>query len=293
MNAILASSQGVRWAVVSELTPNVATARIRFLACVERRSSAAFPSACDQEWYSDVILANAHALDARPEGSVPIRYNYPRPGVEISKTLKQRGPQRALHNCDTVLLQQFSDTVTASGSSNGMHWHNLALIGPEKVAVYWEPYGSQLPGRGVIAAAFDDALKADGWELISVRLEVQTDGYQCGPWAQCAGRVRTHGTVDLWLTHVSSNRAIEQLVPEASLRLRGQRTLRHQGVPYLPPREQRHHTAQWPLERAQGQAWRGQSSADGRAACAASLAHAHGSEAGRAAMAERAAVCVH
>ena len=34
-----------------------------------------------------------------------------------------------------VLIQQFCD---------GMHWHNLALIGPEARAYYWDPFGGDI-----------------------------------------------------------------------------------------------------------------------------------------------------
>lgn len=77
-----------------------------------------------------------------------------------------------------VVLQQFCD---------GVHWHNLALIGPQKLAVHWEPMGSDIHARAspvaAVRRAFESAPKADGWRLVSMRMDVQSDGYQCGPWA--------------------------------------------------------------------------------------------------------------
>ena len=102
---------------------------------------------------------------------------------EAQRVFSLRSAQRVLNACDSVLLQQFSDGATATGLKTGLQWHNLVLIGLEKLAIYWEPFGSALPSRGSIANAFESARKADGWRLVSVRLEVQTDGYQCGPWS--------------------------------------------------------------------------------------------------------------
>eukprot|EP00966_Prymnesium_polylepis_P333196 7388670-Prymnesium_polylepis.1 len=76
----------------------------------------------------------------------------------------------------SVLLLQYCEDL---------HWHNLVLMGPEaeRKAYYWEPmHGATLATRSRIRAAFDDAAP-DGWELVSIPLAVQSDGYSCGDWA--------------------------------------------------------------------------------------------------------------
>ena len=145
----------------------------------QRLSSAGLIPSHDKVWFNDAVLANCNAADGRPEGGVPLRYNFPKGFVNAAHgTFTQRGGQRTLNKCDCVLLQQFCD---------GVHWHNLALIGPQKLAVHWEPMGSDIHARAspvaAVRRAFESAPKADGWRLVSVRMDVQSDGYQCGPWA--------------------------------------------------------------------------------------------------------------
>ena len=73
-----------------------------------------------------------------------------------------------------VLIQQFCD---------GIHWHNLALVGPEKRLYYWEPKdGIAMSGRDPIRTAFT-AAAADDWTFQSIRVKLQADGHSCGDWA--------------------------------------------------------------------------------------------------------------
>jgi hypothetical protein len=51
----------------------------------------AYPSENPMQWLSDTHLANAHEADERPTGSVPVRYNYPRPSSMVPDMFKQRG----------------------------------------------------------------------------------------------------------------------------------------------------------------------------------------------------------
>jgi hypothetical protein len=133
----------------------------------------AYPSNNPYQWLSDLHLANGHLADDRPEGSIPVRYNYPRASSMVPSIFQQRPALRVLQECKSILIQPFCD---------GLHWHNLALHGPERTAYYWEPMGSSLNRRGAIYAAFE-AAALSGWKLESITLELQADGHSCGDWA--------------------------------------------------------------------------------------------------------------
>ena len=147
-----------------------------------RVGEAGYISSYHRQWFSDSNLANAHYVDERPDGESgagsPLRYNYPRDVASACSIFRQRGGQRVLQLCDCVMVQQVCD---------GAHWHNVALIGPQRLAVHWEPFGTSIFSRthplARVRDAFDAAPKATGWQLVSVKLNLQSDGYQCGPWA--------------------------------------------------------------------------------------------------------------
>ena len=141
----------------------------------------AYPSNEATQWLSDVILANGHEADVRPTGSVPVRYNYPRPQSQVPSIFEQTAARRIFRHEDTCLVQQFCD---------GVHWHNLALVGPERVMYYWEPTGSKLGGRDAISTAFECAAPG-GWDIVSIPLRLQADGHSCGDWAHWF-RCRVH-----------------------------------------------------------------------------------------------------
>ena len=127
------------------------------------RGNMAYPSNNDMQWLSDQHLANGHVADVRPEGKAPVRYNYPRPSGMVPKMFSERPAQRIFSEGTGALIQQFCD---------GMHWHNLALVGPEKICYYWEPYGKALPRDSPEFAAFSAAAPSD-WELLSIPVELQ------------------------------------------------------------------------------------------------------------------------
>jgi len=137
------------------------------------RGDLAYPSNDQREWLSDVIIANGHAADERPEGDVPVRFNYPRSLAQMPAIFRQRPAQRVLHEQQSCLGQQYCD---------GIHWHNIALLGPERRAYYWEPKGSSLNARNAIREAFY-AAAPPGWTLESIPLSLQADGHSCGDWA--------------------------------------------------------------------------------------------------------------
>ena len=63
-----------------------------------------------------------------------------------------------------------------------MHWGNLAICAPTKRIYFWEPYGG-LPSRELKSAADAACSAHPGWQVICLRLKLQTDSYQCGVWA--------------------------------------------------------------------------------------------------------------
>ena len=102
-----------------------------------------------------------------------MRYNYPRPAHLVPSMFTERPALRTMTERESVLIQQFCD---------GIHWHNIVLIGPEQKAYYWEPTGKPLAGRSEIRKAFD-AAAPNGWTFESISLELQADGHSCGDWA--------------------------------------------------------------------------------------------------------------
>jgi hypothetical protein len=127
------------------------------------RGDMAYPSNNRMQWLSDQHLANGHVADERPEGKAPVRYNYPRPSEMVPKMFSERPAQRIFREGTGALIQQFC---------GGMHWHNLALVGPEKICYYWEPYGKALSRRSPEFAAFS-AAAPDDWALVSITVELQ------------------------------------------------------------------------------------------------------------------------
>ena len=80
-----------------------------------------------------------------------------------------------------------SERVCASclvSMSSGLHWRQLIFCFPERTLYYFEGFGGE--PNGVDAAnlmrAFKSILKPRGWRIESVRLELQTDGVNCGVW---------------------------------------------------------------------------------------------------------------
>ena len=73
-----------------------------------------------------------------------MRYNYPRPAHLVPSMFTERPALRTMTERESVLIQQFCD---------GIHWHNIVLIGPEQKAYYWEPTGKPLAGRSEIRKA--------------------------------------------------------------------------------------------------------------------------------------------
>ena len=54
----------------------------------------------------------------------------------------------------------------------------------EKVCYHFEGFGG--PTDGVVSGAFSTLLERDGWQLIAIELELQSDGASCGVWIQVA-----------------------------------------------------------------------------------------------------------
>ena len=48
---------------------------------------------------------------------------------------------------------------------------------------YFEPYGGWLSGKNPVLDQFKDRLLPQGWKVVNLRLELQTDDVSCGLWA--------------------------------------------------------------------------------------------------------------
>ena len=59
----------------------------------KRTQDCAYPSGSRCEWLSDVILANAHVADERPEGRTPVRYKlHPRTSASTAPPPRRHHP---------------------------------------------------------------------------------------------------------------------------------------------------------------------------------------------------------
>lgn len=68
----------------------------------------------------------------------------------------------------------------------GKHWRFLGLVGRDRTAYYWNPYGTELEPEHFIRVAL---ACYPSWSLESLPDELQSDDYQCGVWAYVALRL--------------------------------------------------------------------------------------------------------
>jgi hypothetical protein len=68
----------------------------------------------------------------------------------------------------------------------GRHWRFLGLVGRERTAYYWNPYGEALPRVHFIRVAL---ACHPSWTLQCLPDELQSDGFQCGVWSYVALRL--------------------------------------------------------------------------------------------------------
>ena len=150
-----------------------------------------------REWFNDAQLATAAHLEADPmRAARMVKTNYPRPSRMVPQLFGEPTAQKALASKSLTIVQQYCD---------GMHWHNLAIIGPTAQIVMWEPFGSRLGDRdAIMIAAKKAAAKASSsdkwgrtWKVKVLTLKLQDDGYQCGVWSHyfrglIYGRLRRH-----------------------------------------------------------------------------------------------------
>ena len=80
------------------------------------RGTAAYPSSNPVEWLSDSHLANAHAVDERPIGTVRVTYNYPRDEASVPNIFGHRPvarlfQQRAEHGTSPLSISAAVDAA--------------------------------------------------------------------------------------------------------------------------------------------------------------------------------------
>ena len=99
-----------------------------------------------------------------------------------------------------VLSGEASDDVVVVQFCEALHWRFLVFFGPERTAIYWNPYGTALPRRHGLHV---ERLAGFGWSRwvhsITHALQPRSDDYQCGVWA--------HVALDLFLRFMTEEAA--------------------------------------------------------------------------------------
>lgn len=74
--------------------------------------------------------------------------------------------------------------------AEGLHWHQLLAFSDRKLLMYHEPYGGSLASRAPIARAFATSKGPPaGWELVSLRVTLQSCTWECGIWEDFVSEV--------------------------------------------------------------------------------------------------------
>ena len=149
----------------------------------------------DSEWLNDCQLANDNAIVVRP-ADARVYFLYPRneplAAAQFSRDIVVRlAKARPLSSASIVLPY----------SVQQLHWHELFYSFLEQRVYHFEALGAELVegelegGVEGIKLAFDASLGAQGWQLVSLTGEYQSDGSSCGVWLQAAR--------DAWLLYVA------------------------------------------------------------------------------------------
>ena len=104
------------------------------------------------------------------------------------------GPRSNGSDAEAVPLS--SASVVLPYSVQQLHWHELFFSFLERCVYHFEGLGAELPAVSPIRIAFDASLGSQGWQLVSLCDEYQSDGSSCGVWLQAAR--------DAWLRYVAS-----------------------------------------------------------------------------------------
>ena len=152
------------------------------------RSDRPILTAQNSEWLNDCQLANDNAIAVRP-ADVPVYFQYPRSepmaaGQFTRATIARLAQVRPLSSASVVLPY----------SVQQLHWHELFFSFLEQRVYHFEGLGAELPVISPIKLAFDTSLGAQGWQLVSLPGEYQSDGSSRGMWLQAAR--------DAWLLYV-------------------------------------------------------------------------------------------
>jgi hypothetical protein len=86
--------------------------------------------------------------------------------------------------------------VASRESGDGSRLRELFFSFLERCVYHFEGLGAELPAVSPIRIAFDASLGSQGWQLVSLCDEYQSDGSSCGVWLQAAR--------DAWLRYVAS-----------------------------------------------------------------------------------------
>ena len=144
----------------------------------------------NSEWLNDCQKANDNAIVMRP-ANAPVYFQYPR-----SEPMAAEQFTRATIKRLAEASPQSSASVVLPYSVQQLHWHELFFSFLERCVYHFEGLGAELPAVSPIRIAFDASLGSQGWQLVSLCDEYQSDGSSCGVWLQAAR--------DAWLRYVAS-----------------------------------------------------------------------------------------
>ena len=146
----------------------------------EQRSSSPLLSGSDFEWLNDLQLGSLAELSVWWKRAPKIRSLYPAPFDVAAAFFQRKMAQRTFRGEGPELLML--------KYSEALHWHQLFFIQSAKLVLHHEPYGGRLGRGSAIGRAFTQC-QAAGWQLGDVRVCLQSDGYQCGPWVDWVSEV--------------------------------------------------------------------------------------------------------
>lgn len=145
-----------------------------------RRSDMGYLSDEEREWLNDTMLKNACLILLKVPKLSKGKIHMKDPiGVTCLVDTGKWGFMQKRSVMKVLDGRTPNDFVTVQFSES-LHWRFLVLFGPERKAIYWDPYGTGLPA----CHSLHTRLEGFGWSVHSVRLALQptTDNYQCAIW---------------------------------------------------------------------------------------------------------------
>ena len=136
----------------------------------------------NKEWLTDSQIGN----DDYSLGSVVpnVVFRYPMSAEQAAELITSERIRRRLSAAQPFQSSSTQHSMVQPYSVNRLHWHTLFLCFTEKVCYHFEGFGEDMEEEMVVA--FTKLLSAHNWELISIDMQLQSDGCNCGVWIQVA-----------------------------------------------------------------------------------------------------------